>query len=84
MVTVAEQSKKEGRSKTTSHGVWKANYELFSSDDLVDSELLQVWFNFIKNVNLPATSGYGSIILQIHGGTGDVDNYMTISRKDYS
>lgn len=82
MATVAEQYKKSDRFDTSSHGDWSASYDrnVFASKDTVDSEILQIWFHVIKGFNLEYTSGLGDVILQIHGGTGDVNNYMAVSK----
>lgn len=84
MVTIAEQYKKEGRFDTSTHGIWRAQYDttIFAPNDRVNSELLQIWFNIIKNIILPETEGMGDIIFQIPGGTDDIDNYMVVVRTD--
>lgn len=81
MVSIAEQYKKNGRFDTSEHGAWSASYDwnVFASKDPVDSEILQVWLNVIKGFNLKDTRGLGDVILQIHGGNGDVNNYMAVS-----
>lgn len=81
MSVVAKQSKKDGKFQHTTVGVWTASYELFTSEDLVDSQLLQIWFHTIQDINLAATSGYGDVVLQIFQGTDSVSNYMYITKN---
>ena len=85
MTTIAQQSRKEGILDHTSYGPWLATFDttLFTANDRVDSQILQVWFHTIKGLNLTETGGYGDIVLQIHGGTNDTSNYMRIKRLDY-
>lgn len=82
MAVVAEQSKKTHWYSTSIVGVWSASFDnVFTSYDKIDSQLLQVWFHAIQSdINLAGSSTLGSIIFQIHGGTGDIDNYMRVDR----
>ena len=83
MATIAGQSKKDGRFDRTTYGDWTAAFDtiIFSDNDLVNSEILQVWFNTIKKIKLPETATFGNVILQIKDGTDDISNYMTITRN---
>jgi hypothetical protein len=83
MLAIAEQSKKDGRFASSTHGEWTASFDktILAAKDLVKSELLQVWFNVIQNIDLQNTSGMGDVILQIYDGTDDISNYMRISRE---
>ena len=83
MAAIAGQSKKDGRFDRTTYGDWSATFDqtVFSSNDLVHPEILQVWFHYIKNLDLSTTAGFGNVILQIRGGTDDISNYMLIKRK---
>jgi len=84
MATIAGQSKKDGRFDRTTYGDWTATFDtiIFADNDLVKSEILQVWFKVIKEIDLSKTAGFGNVILQIKDGTDDISNYMVVTRKD--
>jgi hypothetical protein len=82
MLTIGEQSTKDGQFDITKHGNWLAGYEAFAARDLVDSQTLQIWFHTIQKLNLSEeTPGLGDVVVQILGGTGDISNYMKITRS---
>jgi hypothetical protein len=84
MNAIAQQSKKEGRYKTTHVGTWNAYYDaLVGAHDLISDELLQIWFHAIQSFDLPSeTKGEGDIIFQISDGAGDISNYMRVTRDN--
>lgn len=83
MAAIAGQSKKGGRFDQTTYGDWTAAFDtiVFSAKDLINSELLQVWFHVIKEIDLSTTDRLKSFVLQIKDGTDDISNYMLITRK---
>ena len=84
MNVIAQQSKKEGRYKTSHVGKWKAYYDpLVGRHDLITSDLLQVWFHAIQSFDLPnETKGEGDLVFQIADGTGGISKYMRVTRDD--
>lgn len=80
---LAAQSKKTGKLAKTTRGVWTASFGdvVFDHNDLIDSQLLQVWFHAIDTgVNQDHSEDLGALVFQIVQGTDDISNFIRLDR----